>query len=520
MRQSQADHGRKRAGTKKSRTGCRTCRARHIKCDEAPDSCKNCTSTGRSCEYDLQRLPRSSTVSTAKESGPLKLIPREITDGLRWAVTTDERRCYSYFKSQTISTLSGFFDSPLWQEILPQRSVSDPAVYHAVVALSAVHQDLEMHGLPLPGQDLQNAWNRFALDQCGRSFTLLSRRHASQDPYFREVILMCCLLFVITQLLRSQYDEAFRHLQSGLKILDEAKENPREPPVAHCIVEAFTNLEIQSIQLGACEVALENNGFEHQICIFDTPEIFSSFQEARRSLDSILGAVFRFLTRCGGLSEQEILSDYEALHKKQLELLSQCNGFGSRFELFCGSRTFNAKEQRGADMMRLVQRFLALTVKICLLRDETALDYYTSEHETHILMAAEIMTRFPDRPSVTLDIGIIPPLYSAAMWCRDHNVRRRAIAVLKSWPHREGPFESEWTAWVASEQLKAETMSNLEESSRIGASGQHSKAEKGRCAWSGGPVSGLSIKRELTRSTSLPTHHVYLRYMNILLLLT
>ncbi|CEL11887.1 hypothetical protein ASPCAL14982 [Aspergillus calidoustus] len=29
----------------------------HIKCDEAPESCRNCTSTGRSCEYDLQRLP-------------------------------------------------------------------------------------------------------------------------------------------------------------------------------------------------------------------------------------------------------------------------------------------------------------------------------------------------------------------------------------------------------------------------------------------------------------------------------
>lgn len=415
---------------------------------------------------------------------------------MRWAVTTDERRCYSYFKSQTISTFSGFFDSPLWQEILPQRSLSDPALYHAVVALSAVHRDLEMHGLPLPGQDLQNVWNRFALDQCGRSFTLLSRRQASQDPHFREVILLCCLLFVLTQLLRSQYDEAFRHLQSGLKILGEAKQNPCEPPVAQCIVAAFTNLEIQSLQYGACEVVLGNNGFEHQICAFGTPEVFASFQEARRSLDSIVGAVFRFLTRCGGLSEKEILSDYEALHQKQLELLSLYNEFGSRFELFCGSRILNAKEQRGADMMRLVQRSLALTVKTCLLRDETALNYYTSEHEKHISMAAEIMTGFPDRPSVTLDIGIIPPLYTAAMWCRDHNVRRRAIAVLKSWPHREGSFESEWAAWVASEQLKAETMSELEESSRIGASGQHSKVAKGR--WSGLEISGFSLEGALS----------------------
>ncbi|KAL3490097.1 hypothetical protein BJX62DRAFT_238391 [Aspergillus germanicus] len=496
MRQPQGEPSRKRAGTKKSRTGCRTCRARHVKCDEAPGACKNCTSTGRSCEYDLQRLPRLGRASTEKESTALQLIPRGIEDGLRWAVTTDERRCYAYFKSQTISTLSGFFDSPLWQEILPQRSLSDPAVYHAVVALSAVHHDLEMHGLPLPGQDLQNDWNRFALDQCARSFSLLGRRQASQDPRFREVMLLCCLLFVLTQLLRSQYDEAFRHLQCGLRILNEVREDSVETHVEQCIVAAFTNLEIQSLQYGACEVVLDNNCVEPQICSFETPAVFSGFQEARRSLDSILGAVFRFLTRCGGLSEEEILSDYAALHQKQLELLSQYSQFETSFDLFCASRTFNAKEQRGADMMRLVQRSLALTVKTCLLRDETALKYYTREHELHISMVEEIMSRFPNRPSVTLDIGIIPPLYSAAMWCRDHSVRRRAIAVLKSWPHREGSFESEWAAWIASEQIKAETMSTLPASrTTTDSSGRHSKADKGR--WRAVEISGFSLERAL-----------------------
>jgi hypothetical protein len=147
-------------------------------------------------------------------------------------------------------------------------------------------------------------------------------------------------------------------------------------------------------------------------------------------------------------------------------------------------------------MLRLVQRSLALTVKTCLLRDETALNYYTSEHELHISMVEEIMSRFPDRPSVTLDIGIIPSLYSAAMWCRDHSVRRRAIAVLKSWPHREGSFESEWAPWIASEQIKAEIMSNLSDCrTPTESSSRHSKAEKGR--WAGVEISGFSLERAL-----------------------
>ncbi|CAG7937189.1 unnamed protein product [Penicillium salamii] len=461
-------------------------KVRHKKCDEAPGSCKNCTSTGRSCEYDLQRLPRCQ-VST-DESGELRLC--RIPDGIRWAVTTDERRCYSYFKSDTISNLAGFFDSALWQEILPQRSVSDPAVYHAVVALSAVHHDLETCGLPLPGQDLQNVWNQFALDQCGRSFTLLSRRPSSQDPLFIESILLCCLVLVLTQLLRSQYDEAFRHLQCGLNILAEAQRS--HTSVAQCIVAAFDLLEIQFIQYGARDVVLGNRGSGYQTYILDTPEIFVDVQEARRSHESILGDVFRFLAWCGGLSEEDIILNYETLHRRQLDLLSQCDDFGSRFELFCGSKTFSPKEQRGADIMRLMQSSLTLNVKTCLLRDETALNYYAPEHDRHISMAAEIMTRFPDRPRVTLDIGIIPPVYAAAMWCRDQKVRRRAIKVLRSWPHREGSFESGWAAWVATEQLKAEMGYG---SDRFGESGPHSKSEEGR--WSGLEISGFSMEGAL-----------------------
>ncbi|KAL2812536.1 hypothetical protein BJX63DRAFT_245512 [Aspergillus granulosus] len=495
MRQPRAEPARKRAGTKKSRTGCRTCRARHVKCDEAPGSCKNCTSTGRSCDYDLQRLPRFGRATT-KVAGVQLHLPPEIADGLRWAVTTDERQCYSYFQSQTISTLSEYFDSSLWQELLPQRSLSDPAVYHAVVALSAIHQDIEMHGLPLPGQDLQNAWNRFALDQSARSFSLLSRRQASQDPRFREVMLLCCLLFVLTQLMRSQYDEAFRHLQCGLRILNEAKQNPYEPPVEPCIVAAFTNLEIQSLQYGACEASLEDNGHEGQRYAVENAAVFRNFQDARRSLHSIFGTVFRFLTQCGNLSEEEILMDYGVLHQKQLELISQYKQFGRDFELFCASRNFNTKEQRGADMMRLMLRSVALVSKICLLRDETALNYYTSEHELNISMAEEIMSRFPDRPSITLDIGFIPPLYAAAMWCQDHNVRRRAIAVLQSWPHREGSFDSEWAAWVALERLKADTMSDLERNSKTGVSSQSLKAGKGR--WTSLESSSFSLEDALS----------------------
>ncbi|KAL3468919.1 hypothetical protein BJX99DRAFT_96561 [Aspergillus californicus] len=446
---------RNRTGTRKSRTGCRTCRVRHVKCDEAPFSCKKCTTTGRTCDYDLQRLPRLGRTATGTHQ-----VPQAVASGLRWAVTTDEQRCFSYFQCHTVPTVSQLFDSPLWQELILQMSLSEPAVYHAVIAFSAVHHDSETYGSPLPGQNLQNDWHKFAVEQCGRSFSLLSQRHLSQDPRFRQVMLLCCLLFVLTQLLRGQYDDAFLHLESGMRILNEAKgQGQYDQSIQPCVVAAFTNLEVQSLQYGVKGALSADNEIEEQMRRLDEPGTYRSLHEARQALDLLLGAAFNFLGQCGGLSEEDILLDYEVLHDKQMRLFSRLGVFGDCLNLFCSRSTFNQKDQRGVDILRSVHRSLRLAIKTALIRDAAALEYYTPEYKAHLTTVEDIIDKFPERPTVTLDIGILPPLYYAAMSCRDYSVRYRAIAALRSWPHREGSFDSNWLAFIAAEQMKAESLS-------------------------------------------------------------
>ncbi|RDW65855.1 uncharacterized protein DSM5745_09594 [Aspergillus mulundensis] len=414
---------RLRGGTKKSRTGCRTCRI----------------------------IPR-------KDKGQLQSLPLEITDGFRWAVTTDERRCYSYFQHYTVPTLSDSFDSRLWQEVLCHMSQSDPAVYHAVIALSAVHQDSETHGMPLPGQDLKNEWHLFALEQCGRSFALLSRRQSSQDPRFREVMLICCLLFVMIQLLRGQYDDAFLHLQSGLKVLNEAMvSDSSERPIAPCIVAAFANLEAQAVQYGACKDFSANKGVAYPAGYMDNLTAFNNLSEARQAFDFLTSTAFRFVFLCKDLSEEEILTDYDFFQSQQLQVLSQFGIFGHRFEPFCSCSTLPPDERRGADVLRIQLRSLGLQIRLALVRDETVLDCYNSEYEAHVNMIVGLLSKYPVvRPTVVLEAGIISPLYFAALWCRDYSVRHRAIDILLSWPHREGAFDANWAALQALQRMSVE----------------------------------------------------------------
>ncbi|KAL4971350.1 hypothetical protein BDW66DRAFT_165394 [Aspergillus desertorum] len=334
-------------------------------------------------------------------------------------------------------------------------SQSEPAVYHAAIAFSAVHQDSETYGMLLPGQDLQNEWHMFALEQCGRSYALLGRRQSSQDPRFREVMLLCCLLFVMTQLLRGQYDDAFLHLQNGLRILNEAKTSSSfERPIEPCIVAAFANLETQSLQYGArAEFTTRESAYSGD---FNDLRALISLDETRQAFDCLTSNAFRFLLLCKDLTEMEILSDYAFLHHKQLQLLSQLSIFGQRFELFRSSSSFTLEERRGTDVLRLLYCSLSLQVKAALVRDQAILEHYNSEYESHLTMVGELLNKYPARPSVTLEAGILSPLYYAAMWCRDYSVRRLAIDFLLSWPHREGAFDSNWAAFQALQRMNVE----------------------------------------------------------------
>lgn len=109
----------------------------------------------------------------------------EIAEGLPWVVTSDERGCFFHFHCHTVPTLLEFFDSLRWQWLVLKIASSEPPFTTPWWrSLSAVHQDLEMHGLLLPGARLLNIRHRFALEQCDRSFAILGRSECVARPAF------------------------------------------------------------------------------------------------------------------------------------------------------------------------------------------------------------------------------------------------------------------------------------------------------------------------------------------------
>ncbi|KAE8381302.1 hypothetical protein BDV26DRAFT_96144 [Aspergillus bertholletiae] len=461
---------RRRAGGRRSRTGCRTCKLRHIKCDEAPGSCQNCTSSGRCCDgYDLHRLPLGKRTLKKSSTPQVQMV---IPNGFCWKITSEERRCLSYFQNHTIPTLLGLFDSTLWGKLVSQISQSEPAVYHAVIALSAIHYDSEAKGMPLSMDQPGNTWHQFALEQLGRSFNLLTKRRTSQDPRFCNVTLVCCLLFVLSDLLRGQYDNAFDHLQSGIRILQDLQAHrqliaptAREEVVEQSLVAAFAHLDTMSIHFGVGGPLLRmENGMKDSHTYYDPSLPFQSLQDILRAFEPNFNMVFRFISPCMCRPPERTRSDYGTLHLQQLQIWSRFSQFIRRFKQFYDTKydILSRADQKGVDLVDIGILGLAVALKTCLVgQDLTVLNCYISDYQMILTRIEAFLQKYPERPSISIQSGIIPPLFHTAFACRDYTVRWQALELLWDWPHWEGLFDSNWSASLASQALKLELQNSF-----------------------------------------------------------
>ncbi|KAL4871873.1 hypothetical protein BDV12DRAFT_205714 [Aspergillus spectabilis] len=444
-----AETYRRKALGQRSRTGCRTCRKRHVKCDETPGACQKCKSTGRTCEgYDLQRLPHKRSPASPSSS---------LARTFRWKTTSDEQRCFSFFQHRTAPTIIAYFDCFMWQELVLRAAQIEPAVFHAVVAFSAVHADYEMSsGMGQLQLRSDNIWQQFATDQCGRAYQRLGLRSASHDPVLRDVTLVCCVLFMMVDMMRGESDTALIHLKHGLQILHETQHRPMSAASAafhsmlgQCLSDAFVSLDVQSIYLGVEKPTIPSSPAQPLGNAPNDHLVIESLRQARQSFDPIMGDIIRFHLYTSSLPSDIIVTNYGPLSDLQFSLSSLLNRFTNALDAFLRSSfpTLDMKGQRSLHTIRLHQLMLSILLHRCLVIDpDGLLSFHTPTFEKMTLLAETIIASFTDRPSVCLDMGVILPLSFIRNHCRDPTIQHRAINALREWPHREGPWESSLAA--------------------------------------------------------------------------
>ncbi|PLB54892.1 hypothetical protein P170DRAFT_460887 [Aspergillus steynii IBT 23096] len=200
----------------KVRTGCITCKTRHIKCDETKPHCNNCLRSRRLCEGYINNLK--------KPSGPVQIC---------WDSKRNVHRSAPRSNLQPTVRANDFHDgvvrgpwisavsnAELWQATLPQLSRTNDTLRCIAIgigALSINHHCEFSHPckrLMLPSPNFENDTHyQNAVRYYCRALKLLSDSSSVQDVVSSSVLLL------FFEILRGNRKTALNHLNHGLSLL-------------------------------------------------------------------------------------------------------------------------------------------------------------------------------------------------------------------------------------------------------------------------------------------------------------
>ncbi|GKZ28226.1 hypothetical protein AbraIFM66950_000038 [Aspergillus brasiliensis] len=482
---------------------------RRVKCDEARPSCLRCTSTGRKCDGYTTNL-NSALTSTVLAR------PSHALTGFRYATGERDIRSFQFFYEKTVFSLAGYCGSELWSRSVLQVSQQEKPVWHALVALGALHENFEnRHQIPGPWFS-RKGHDTFALQQYLAAIRALL--HPSEDSSRSpstyvisshggtlsvDVCLISCVLFACYEIMSGHYVAALSHIRSGIKILGEVVYDASTGTYHHPLLRPSTvpNLEIDElrkllIRLQIQVYTLTRSEEDSPACNtqqlrgvsgdFDIPPTFSSLAQARNIYEHY-SCMFRHDYHTLIDTQQQppptptrtepTNPALNTLIHHYATILTKWSTALDHFEQSKGS-SLTTKEQIGLKILQIhrLEHSMMLEQYNSGSSDSTVWDRFNSVFKQIISLSKSVVqlsgasptppstppshtitptsTSPQMNPSFSLDLGIIGPLYVTATLCRDPLIRREAVEVLRSCSRQEGVFSSQLCA-VAAEKVIA-----------------------------------------------------------------
>lgn len=438
-------------------------RIRKVKCDETKPFCQRCTKTGRKCDGYLD--PRA----LAKRRGPRDVAPfdQSLSPLLEFAAP-EEQRAFWFFQNCTASCISGDFDAEFWRVIVLQISQNEPAVRHAVLAVSSLHEGL---GAGFSDGALSHPQQSFALQQYNKAISrLLEQMNNSLTKPLAS--LLTCVMFVCIEYMQGKDKESLIHLEQGRQLLTRIDQRSNDPDMEYIvrhIVPLYTRLSLTSFLFGGSPVRIPDALKPQR----DIPAIFDSFDSMRHSLHDFMEQAFQFTQSARpakNINDSLPQGTLKLLEVEQGQLISRLAKLNVAFSLFRASRSSPSPEKS----LLVLQMYLHaqhIWVSTALDSSEVVYDNFLPSFAAIVPLAAAYLdlespsqhhpfsrpqssSRYhfvPEQLSIayasnfTFDTHIIPPLYYVATKCRHPLIRRSALDLLRRNPSRR---ENLWRASV------------------------------------------------------------------------
>ncbi|KAI4863359.1 hypothetical protein F4820DRAFT_377933 [Hypoxylon rubiginosum] len=413
-----------RKGSRKVRTGCLTCKARKVKCDEVKPRCHRCISTGRTCGGYV----------TKPNPGLLWHRPRQLFQSID---TASEGRALQFFCEETAQFLSGATDPYFWTHLVMQFSNFEPAVRHSVVAISSLYEQFQAGGKV---SSVHLGENSLALQHYNAAIREL--KTTENQP----LVLLVCILFICIEFMLSNKTAAIQHCKHGIALL----ENANYSWAREYLVPVFRRLSTFPFFFGN-----SHDDFPDLVPLDDPiPISFRDFAEAQSVMDSILSQALRLIRwgdayRFGSKRYESIPSKYLTEREETGSMLDKWHALflsmdaGAMLPATPTSDSYNFKTDTIQAMSRAI---LLVRYEVCRIwldvafeTDETCYDSHLEGFRRVIGLCQFFDSMVPDEarktvtnrnPKFIFEMGFMPLLHFVATKCRDFDMRVEALRLM------------------------------------------------------------------------------------------
>ncbi|GJC92743.1 C6 zinc finger protein [Colletotrichum higginsianum] len=473
---------RRRAGGPKARTGCATCKTRHVKCDERKPTCFRCEKVGVACEGYVERVDRRrrrQTQNVVRRTTPLLIAPRSRSTpsvSILPEIYRKDGIYFDYFRHQVSTNLAGYYTSPNWSYLVVGEGLQDDCIHHSILAVGALIRASPQEdannpdGLPTRKKKLLTdgygvtAHREVALRHHVKAVKSLRERMELITASSPTTVVVTTLLLVVYELLQGEPKTAELLLNSCLGVLKD------------CITmfEGGGSGAVEASAVGARQHPRDSefDDMEHVLpCIAAMSHLSQSLQPLRRHThpfridpgpdlhDPEHDSISRFFISWGrfftfGVGFVGNSADFasaegggdggialDALRHRltahQQTLLARLRRWRAVIQYYAQSPRVDAGTKKGLRIVQIHWLLLHITLTCCLDPTEVAYDAFGAEFRDLTVQCVDLYRDCVSQPrptSVLLGQGLILPLCTVVRACRDHDIRMTALQALREIP--------------------------------------------------------------------------------------
>lgn len=362
-----------------------------------------------------------------------------------------ERRAFDYYFHRAGPALAGALDLNFWSGSVLQICRLEPAVWDAVISLSALYErppicDSKALSLLNNPAAVRHGYHEEALGWYSRSLTGL-RRRINQGVADLTISMISCVLFIAIELLQGNKSAAVLLYKNGARLLASTSSMSSATGsglLMTTIVPIFRRLGTHF--LITTEGVLSDSMPLDQIIL---GEVFVTIGEARNELLGLV-AEWKVLNRDAKAqitgADGEI-PDLAALGIRREHLAERLRIWYTSLTPLMPTRNTNlypaADDVDGLTSLLLMTYIsIMIETKTSLIPSEMAYDVYESEFAQILEYAPKAInaTRNLDgsQPYFMFEMGVFLPLFITALKCRFPQLRRRALRFLQEAPPVQG----------------------------------------------------------------------------------